>query len=59
MEAARTKALKFIEHAKKRERVQDKARIQNGTRMPYGMPYLYHTYQMPLECLLIALLRSR
>ena len=40
MEAARTKALKFIELAKKRERVQDKARIQNGTRMPYGMPYL-------------------
>ena len=35
MEAARTKALKFIELAKKRERVQDKARIQNGTRMPY------------------------
>ena len=35
IEAARTKALKFIELAKKRERVQDKARIQNGTRMPY------------------------
>ena len=47
MEAARTKALKFIELAKKRERVQDKARIQNGTRMPYA--YLYNTYQMPLE----------
>ena len=30
MEAARTKALKFIELAKKRERVQDKARIQNA-----------------------------
>ena len=30
MEAARTKALKFIELAKKRERVQDKALIQNA-----------------------------
>ena len=44
MEAARTKALKFIELAKKRERVQDKARIPNGTRVPYGMPYLYIIY---------------
>ena len=54
MEAARTKALKFIELAKKRERVQDKARIQNAliqySRGPTECPLEYLNAIVPLDC---------